>query len=82
MFVNLKKVVGLLWVGEELLPQVEECRYLSLKGWKAWSGRLVGCSNAVTVSNHCSERELSEKVKISIYGSKFLPSSMVVSFGS
>uniref|UniRef100_A0A674NTV4 Reverse transcriptase domain-containing protein n=1 Tax=Takifugu rubripes TaxID=31033 RepID=A0A674NTV4_TAKRU len=81
MVLNRKKVECLLRVKEEILPQVEEFKYL---GVLFTSGgrmereidRRIGAASAVMRTLHRSvvvKRELSRKAKLSIYRSIFVP---------
>ncbi|TWW67435.1 Ubiquitin carboxyl-terminal hydrolase CYLD [Takifugu flavidus] len=81
MVLNRKKVECLLRVKEEILPQVEEFKYL---GVLFTSGgrmereidRRIGAVSAVMRTLHRSvvvKRELSRKAKLSIYRSIFVP---------
>ncbi|TWW68233.1 hypothetical protein D4764_19G0000310 [Takifugu flavidus] len=80
MVLNRKKVECLLWVKEEILPQVQEFKYLGVLFTS--EGRLEQeidrriAVSAVMRSLHRSivvKRELSQKVKLSIYWSIFVP---------
>ncbi|TWW63631.1 hypothetical protein D4764_03G0006390 [Takifugu flavidus] len=81
MVLNRKKVECLLWVKEEILPQVEEFKYLrvlftSEGRMEQEIDRRIGAASAVMRTLHWSvvvKRELSQKVKLSIYQSTFIP---------
>ncbi|TWW59397.1 hypothetical protein D4764_06G0009270 [Takifugu flavidus] len=81
MVLNRKKVECLLRVKEEILPQVEEFKYLGVLFMS--EGRMeqevdrrIGAASAVMRALHRSvvvKRELSRKAKLSIYRSIFVP---------
>ncbi|TWW78306.1 hypothetical protein D4764_11G0004270 [Takifugu flavidus] len=81
MVLNRKKVECLLRVKEEILPQVEEFKYLGVlftsKGrMEREIDRRIGAASAVMQTLHQSvvvKRELSRKAKLSIYRSIFVP---------
>ena len=85
-----KKVACSLWVGGELLPQVEEFKYLGVLFTS--EGRMdrevdrrIGAAAAVMWLLYWSvvvKRELSRKAKLLIDQSTFLPSPKVMNFGS
>ena len=70
-----------LWVGDEILPQVEEFKYLGVLFMS--EGRMereidrrIGAASAVMRTLHGSimvKRELSRKAKLSIYQSIYVP---------
>ena len=81
MVLNRKRVESTLRVGDEILPQVEEFKYL----WVLFTSegrmereidRRIGAASAVMRTLHGSvvvKRELSRKPKLSIYQSIFIP---------
>ncbi|TWW62225.1 hypothetical protein D4764_04G0008720 [Takifugu flavidus] len=81
MVLNRKKVECLLRVKEEILPQVDEFKYLGVLFTS--EGRMdqgvdrrIGAASAVIWTLHRSvvvKRELSQKAKLSIYRSIFVP---------
>ena len=81
MVLNRKRVECTLRVGDEILPQVEEFKYLGVLFTS--EGRLereidrrIGAASAVMRTLHGSvvvKRELSRKAKLSIYQSIFVP---------
>ncbi|TWW73543.1 hypothetical protein D4764_15G0009370 [Takifugu flavidus] len=81
MVLNRKKVECLLQVKEEILPQVEEFKYLGVlfrsEGrMEQEIDRRIGAASAVMRTLHQSvvvKRELSQKAKLSIYHSIFVP---------
>ncbi|TWW68301.1 hypothetical protein D4764_19G0000990, partial [Takifugu flavidus] len=81
MVLNRKKVECLLRVKEEILPQVEEFKYLGVlftsEGrMEQEIGRRILATSAVMWTLHRSvvvKRELSQKAKLSIYRSIFVP---------
>ncbi|TWW75469.1 hypothetical protein D4764_13G0001310 [Takifugu flavidus] len=81
MVLNRKKVECLLRVKEEILPQVEEFKYLGVlftsEGrMEQEIDRWIGAASAVMRTLHRSvvvKRELSRKAKLSIYRSIFVP---------
>ena len=81
MVLNRKRVECTLRVGDEILPQVEEFKYLGVlftsKGrLEREIDRRVGAASAVMRTLHGSvvvKRELSRKAKLSIYQSIFVP---------
>ncbi|TWW73603.1 hypothetical protein D4764_15G0009970 [Takifugu flavidus] len=81
MVLNRKKVECLLRVKEEILPQVEEFKYLGVlftsEGRMEWEiDRRIGAASAVIWTLHRSvvvKRELRRKAKLSIYRSIFIP---------
>ncbi|TWW74394.1 hypothetical protein D4764_14G0003970 [Takifugu flavidus] len=81
MVLNRKKVECLLRVKEEILPQVEEFKYLGVlftNGGRMEQeiDRRIGAASAVMWTLHRSvvvKRELSQKAKLSIYRSIFVP---------
>uniref|UniRef100_A0A8C5HIH4 Reverse transcriptase domain-containing protein n=1 Tax=Gouania willdenowi TaxID=441366 RepID=A0A8C5HIH4_GOUWI len=81
MALNRKKVECLLRVGDEVLPQVEEFKYLGVlftsEGrMEREIDRRIGAASAVMRSLHQSvivKRELSQKAKLSIYRSVYVP---------
>ncbi|TWW77650.1 hypothetical protein D4764_12G0010400 [Takifugu flavidus] len=81
MVLNRKKVDCLLRVKEEILPQVEEFKYLGVlftsEGrMKQEIHRRIGAASAVMRTLHQSvvvKRDLSQKAKLSIYRSIFVP---------
>ncbi|TWW75358.1 hypothetical protein D4764_13G0000200 [Takifugu flavidus] len=81
MVLNRKKVKCLLRVKEEILPQVEEFKYLGVlftsEGrMEQEIDRRIGAASAVMLTLHQSvvvKRELSPKAKLSIYQSIFIP---------
>ncbi|TWW63118.1 hypothetical protein D4764_03G0001260 [Takifugu flavidus] len=81
MILNRKKVECLLRVKEEILPQVEEFKYLrvlftSEGRMEQEIDRRIGAVSAVIRTQHQSvvmKRELSQKAKLSIYRSIFVP---------
>ncbi|TWW81730.1 R2DM Retrovirus-related Pol polyprotein from type II retrotransposable element [Takifugu flavidus] len=81
MVLDRKKVEFLLRVKEEILPQVEEFKYLGVlftsEGRMEWEiDRRIGAASAVMRTLHRSvvvKRELSQKAKLSIYRSIFVP---------
>ncbi|TWW81741.1 hypothetical protein D4764_01G0015560 [Takifugu flavidus] len=81
MVLDRKKVEFLLRVKEEILPQVEEFKYLGVlftsEGRMEWEiDRRIGAASAVMRTLHRSvvvKRELSRKAKLSIYRSIFVP---------
>ena len=86
---NQKRVECTLRVGDEILPQVEEFKYLGVLFTS--EGRLereidrqIGATSVVMQTLHRSvvvKRELSRKAKLSIYQSIFLPALTIMSFG-
>ncbi|TWW56333.1 hypothetical protein D4764_08G0003200 [Takifugu flavidus] len=81
MVLSWKKVECLLWVKEEILPQVEVFKYLGVlftsEGrMEQEIDRRIGAASAVMRTLHRSvvvKRELSRKAKLSIYRSIFVP---------
>lgn len=77
MVLSWKRVECPLWVTEELLPQEEEFKHLRAKGRMKWeSDRPIRVVAAVMWTLHWSvvvTRELSHKVKHSIYCSIYVP---------
>ncbi|TWW63621.1 hypothetical protein D4764_03G0006290 [Takifugu flavidus] len=81
MVLSRKKVECLLRVKEEILPQVEEFKYLGIlftsEGrMEQEIDRRIGAASAVMRTLHRSivvKRELSQKAKFSIYQSTFIP---------
>ncbi|TWW73329.1 hypothetical protein D4764_15G0007230 [Takifugu flavidus] len=81
MVLNRKKVECLLRVKEEILPQVEGFKYLGVlftdEGrMEQETDRRIGAVSAVMRTLHRSivvKRELSQKAKLSIYRSIFVP---------
>ncbi|KAK0138170.1 putative uncharacterized transposon-derived protein F52C9.6 [Merluccius polli] len=81
MVVNRKRVECTLRVGDEILPQVEEFKYLGVlftsEGrMEREIDRRIGAASAVMWTLHGSvvmKRELSRKAKLSIYQSVFVP---------
>ncbi|TWW77544.1 hypothetical protein D4764_12G0009340 [Takifugu flavidus] len=81
MVLNRKKVECLLWVKEEILPQVEEFKYLrvlftSEGRMEQEINRRIGAASGVMRTLHRSvvvKRELSQKAKLSLYRSIFIP---------
>ncbi|TWW61054.1 hypothetical protein D4764_05G0011440 [Takifugu flavidus] len=81
MVLNRKKVECLLRVKEEILPQVEEFKYLgvlfmSKEGMEQEIDRWIGVASTVMRTLHRSvvvKRELSRKAKLSIYRLIFVP---------
>ncbi|TWW62684.1 Receptor-type tyrosine-protein phosphatase T [Takifugu flavidus] len=81
MVINRKKVECLLRVKNEILPQVEEFKYFGVlftsEGrMEQEVNRRIGAASAVMRSLHQSvvvKRELSQKTKLSIYRSIFVP---------
>ncbi|TWW69469.1 hypothetical protein D4764_18G0002750 [Takifugu flavidus] len=81
MVLNRKKVECLLGIKEEILPQVEEFKYLGVlftsEGRRERKiDRRIGVASAVLRTLHRSivvKRELSQKAKLSIYQSIFVP---------
>ncbi|TWW66924.1 hypothetical protein D4764_20G0009560 [Takifugu flavidus] len=80
MVLNRKKVECLLQVKEEILPQVEEFKYLGVlflsEGrMEQEIDRRIGAASAVmrTLHHIVVKRELSQKAKLSIYWSIFVP---------
>ncbi|KAK0156391.1 putative uncharacterized transposon-derived protein F52C9.6 [Merluccius polli] len=81
MVLNRKRVECTLRVGDEILPQVEEFKYLGVmftsEGRMEWKiDRRIGAVSAVMRTLHGSvvvKRELSRKAKLSIYQSIFVP---------
>ncbi|TWW77601.1 hypothetical protein D4764_12G0009910 [Takifugu flavidus] len=81
MVLNRKKVECLLRVKEEILPQVEEFKYLGVlftsEGrMEREINRRIGAASGVMWTLHWSvvvKRELSRKAKLSIYRSIFVP---------
>ncbi|TWW55191.1 hypothetical protein D4764_09G0002400 [Takifugu flavidus] len=81
MVLARKKVEYLLWVGEEVLPQVEEFKYLGIlftsEGrMEREINRRIGAASAVMRALNRSvmvKRELSWKAKLSIYRSIYAP---------
>ncbi|TWW77392.1 hypothetical protein D4764_12G0007820 [Takifugu flavidus] len=81
MVLNRKKVECLLRVKEEILPQVEEFKYLGVlftsEGrMEQEINRRIGAASAVMRTLHRSvvvKRELSQKAKLLIYRSIFVP---------
>ncbi|TWW76618.1 hypothetical protein D4764_12G0000080 [Takifugu flavidus] len=81
MVLNRKKVECLLRVKEEILPQVEEFKYLGVlftsEGrMEREIDRRIGAASTVMRTLHRSvvvKRELSRKAKLSIYRSIFVP---------
>ena len=81
MVLNRKRVECTLRVGDEILPQVEEFKYLGVLFTS--DGRMereidrpIGAASAVMRTLHGSvvvKRELSRKAKLSIYQSIFVP---------
>ncbi|TWW68211.1 hypothetical protein D4764_19G0000090 [Takifugu flavidus] len=90
MVLNRKKVEFLLRVKEEILPLVEEFKYLGVlftsEGrMEQEIDRRIGAASAVMQTLHQSvvvKRELSQTGNSRFTGrSSFLPSTMVMSFG-
>ncbi|KAK0137883.1 putative RNA-directed DNA polymerase from transposon X-element [Merluccius polli] len=81
MVLNRKRVECTLRVGDEILPQVEEFKYLGVlftsEGRLEWEiDRRIGAASAVMRTLRGSvvvKRELSRKAKLSIYQSIFVP---------
>ncbi|KAK0132808.1 LINE-1 reverse transcriptase [Merluccius polli] len=81
MVLNRKRVECTLRVGDEILPQVEEFKYLGVlftsEGrMEREIDRRIGAASAVMRTLHGSvvvKRELSRKAKLSIYQSIFVP---------
>ncbi|KAK0152442.1 putative uncharacterized transposon-derived protein F52C9.6 [Merluccius polli] len=81
MVLNRKRVECTLRVGDEILPQVEEFKYLGVlftsEGrMEREIDRRIGVASAVMRTLHGSvavKRELSQKAKLSIYQSIFVP---------
>ena len=81
MVLDRKKVACFLRVGGELLPQVEEFKYLGVLSTSEGRtereiDRLIGAAAAVMRSLYRSvvvKRELSRKAKLSIYWSIYVP---------
>jgi hypothetical protein len=81
MVLNRKRVECTLRVGDEILPQVEEFKYLGVlftsEGrMEREIDRRIGAASAVMRTLHRSvvvKRELSRKAKLSIYQSIFVP---------
>ncbi|KAK0136834.1 hypothetical protein N1851_027007 [Merluccius polli] len=81
MVLNRKRVDCTLRVGDEVLPQVEEFKYLGVlftsEGrMEREIDRRIGAASAVMRTLHGSvavKRELSRKAKLSIYQSIFVP---------
>ncbi|KAK0135268.1 TATA box-binding protein-associated factor RNA polymerase I subunit A [Merluccius polli] len=81
MVLNRKRVECTLRVGAEILPQVEEFKYLGVlftsEGrMEREIGRQIGAASAVMRTLHGSvvvKRELSRKAKLSIYQSIYVP---------
>ena len=81
MVLSQKRGECSLWVGNEILPQVEEFEYLGVlftsKGRmeREIDGR-IGAASAVLRALHrpvVVKKELSQKVKLSIYWSIYIP---------
>ncbi|KAK0151875.1 putative uncharacterized transposon-derived protein F52C9.6 [Merluccius polli] len=76
---NRKRVECTLRVGDEILPQVEEFKYLGVLFTSEGSmelDRRIGAASAVMRTLHGSvvvKRELSRKAKLSIYQSIYVP---------
>ncbi|KAM4534591.1 uncharacterized protein V3H82_024506 [Fundulus diaphanus] len=81
MVLNRKRVECLLRVGEDVLPLVEEFKYLGVlftnEGKMEWEiDRRIGAASAVKRALYRSvvvKRELSQKAKLSIYPSIYVP---------
>ncbi|KAK0136262.1 hypothetical protein N1851_027842 [Merluccius polli] len=81
MVLNRKRVECTLWVGDEIPPQVEEFKYLGVlftsEGrMEREINRRIGAASAVMRTLHRSvvvKRELSQKTKLSIYQSIYVP---------
>ncbi|KAK0147792.1 Craniofacial development protein 2 [Merluccius polli] len=81
MVLNRKRVECTLWVEDEILPQVEEFKYLGVlftsEGrMEQEIDRQIGAASAVMWTLHGSvvvKRELSQKAKLSIYQSIYVP---------
>ncbi|TWW61046.1 hypothetical protein D4764_05G0011360 [Takifugu flavidus] len=78
MVLNRKKVECLLRVKEEILPQVEEFKYLGVlftsEGrMEREIDRRIGAASAVMHRSVVVKKELSQKAKLSIYRSIFVP---------
>ena len=81
MVLSRKRVECLLRVGNEVLPQVEEFKYLGIlftsDGRREREiDRRIGAASAVVRTLHRSvvvKRELSQKAKLSVYRSIFVP---------
>ena len=81
MVLNRKRVECTLRDGDEILPQVEEFKYLGVlftsEGRMEWEiDRRIGAASAVMRTLHGSvvvKRELSRKAKLSIYQSIYVP---------
>ncbi|TWW60942.1 hypothetical protein D4764_05G0010320 [Takifugu flavidus] len=81
MVLTRKKVECLLWVREEVLPQVEEFKYLGILFTSEGrieqeNNRQVGAVSAVMRALNRSvmvKKELSWKAKLSIYRSIYIP---------
>ncbi|KAK0134372.1 Craniofacial development protein 2 [Merluccius polli] len=81
MVLNLKRVECTLRVGDEILPQVEEFKYLGVlfmseERMEREIDRRIGAASAVMRTLHGSvvvKRELSRKANLSIYQSIYVP---------
>ncbi|KAK0138802.1 putative RNA-directed DNA polymerase from transposon X-element [Merluccius polli] len=81
MVLNRKRVECTLRVGDEILPQVEEFKYLGVlftsEGRMEWEiDRRISAASAAMRTLHGSvvvKRELSQKAKLSIYQSIYVP---------
>ncbi|TWW59478.1 hypothetical protein D4764_06G0010080 [Takifugu flavidus] len=78
---DLQQMLGRFWVGEEVLPQVEEFKYLGIlftsEGrMEREINRRIGAASTVMRALNRSvvvKKELSRKAKISIYRSIYIP---------
>ena len=78
-----------LRVGEEILTQAEEFKYLGVlftseRRMEREIDRQIGTASAVMLALHKSvvvKKEPGRKAKLSIYQSLFLPSPMVTNYG-
>ena len=78
MVLNRKRVECTLRVGDEILPQVEEFKYLGVlftsEGrMEREIDRRIGAASAVMHRSVVVKRELSRKAKLSIYQSIYVP---------
>ena len=79
MVLNRKRVKCTLRVRDEILPQVEEFKYLGVlftSDGRMEQDRRIGAASAVMRTLHGSvvvKRELSRKAKLSIYQSIYVP---------
>ena len=78
MVLNRKRVECTLRVGDEILPQVEEFKYLGVLFTREWRmereiDRQIGAASAVMHGSVVVKRELSRKAKLSIYQSIYVP---------